>query len=599
MTPIYTSYLRNVLPILLFLILPHFIIAQDRIESAKHYLELSKKAVNADSMIYYAEKALPFIDTINNASRYITQLRLKALGFARKGDFENALLYFKAAYYKGKDTNDYENMALAADRVGTCYYSIKSFDIARTWHNISIKNHRFLNDTINICEPYLGIGNIFNVTAQLDSAIAYYELALAASTKGQGLQSITATSLSNLSTLHYQYSKDYEKCLEYTKKVYPYLGNDVSRKITNLNIQVAALLKLGRYTDALPKCEEAIRLNDNVAKNSLYFSLVNMATIQKRLGNYPAAISFSKKAGALVDRTSSEYGKTVASIGDIFQEQDMLDSALMYLHQAEKIFISNQDVQAKEVLLTSLSDVYFKKRDFEIAYKYLKNAYIIKDTILTLDRTRLLQDAYAKYETKLQKDSTALARYEAKYAKSEASRQRGWKYVYMLLAGILLIGLLFIFREYQKYRKEQRIIEQENERLNKENQDLTKGLEELGSLVQSIEFLDKTPIIINGQKVLLSDILYLEARDKMVIVHADKRRLTHNGNLKGFLEKLPSALFVQTHKSYIVNLTHIKSKFSQHLIMFNDDEVRVGRKYKNDFSVKYEAYTNTLGQTAM
>jgi len=599
MTPSYTSYLRSISTILLLLILPHFVLAQDTVESAKHYIKLSKKAVNADSMIYYAEKALPFIDTINNTPQYITQLRLKALGFARKGDFENALLYFKTAYYKGKDTKDYENMALAADRVGTCYYSIKSFGIARKWYDTSIRNHRFINDTINICEPYLGIGNIFNVTTQLDSAIAYYELALAASTKGQGLKSITATSLSNLSTLHYQYSKDYEKCLEYTKKVYPYLGNDVSRKITNLNIQVAALIKLGRYTDALPICEEAIRLNDNLAKNSLYFSLSNMATIQKKLGDYPAAISFSKKAGALVDRTSSEYGKTIASIGDIFQEQNMLDSALMYMHQAEQTFLSNQDVQAKEVLLTSLSDVYSKKSDFEIAYNYLKNAYIIKDTILTLDRTKLLQDAYAKYETQLQKDSTALARYDTELARSEASRERGWKYLYMLLAGISLIGLFFIYREYQRYRKEQRIVEQENERLNEENQTLTKGLEDLGSLVQSIEFLDKTPIIINGQKVLLSDILYLEARDKMVVVHADKKRLTHNGNLKGFLEKLPSALFVQTHKSYIVNLTHIKSKFSQYLIMLNNDEVRVGRKYKNDFSTKYEAYTNTLDPSAM
>jgi len=85
---------------------------------------------------------------------------LKGLGYARKEHNDRSLYFFNKTYQNSVAQEDYFSMAKSADRVATCYWVAEKFDASRKWYDVSINHHQQSNDSIKICEPYLGIGNI-------------------------------------------------------------------------------------------------------------------------------------------------------------------------------------------------------------------------------------------------------------------------------------------------------------------------------------------------------------------------------------------------------------------------------------------------------
>jgi len=61
------------------------------------------------------------------------------------------------------------------------------------------------------------------------------------------------------------------------------------------------------------------------------------------------------------------------------------------------------------------------------------------------------------------------------------------------------------------------------------------------------------------EKVLYSDLLYVEAMSNYVILHSKEKKLVVYLTLKGIIEQLPATLFMKVHKSYVINLGCIKS----------------------------------------
>ncbi|NII28717.1 response regulator transcription factor [Pseudoflavitalea sp. X16] len=59
------------------------------------------------------------------------------------------------------------------------------------------------------------------------------------------------------------------------------------------------------------------------------------------------------------------------------------------------------------------------------------------------------------------------------------------------------------------------------------------------------------------EKISFADILFAEAMENYVAIYtADKKFITHS-TLKGMQESLPAAMFIQPHKSYLVNMNAI------------------------------------------
>lgn len=89
------------------------------------------------------------------------------------------------------------------------------------------------------------------------------------------------------------------------------------------------------------------------------------------------------------------------------------------------------------------------------------------------------------------------------------------------------------------------------------------------------------------QKLLLSDILYLESLQNYVCIHTSKQQIITHSSLKNIIESLPENDFIQIHKSYVVAFKQIEStdNFS---VFINSKELPIGATYKDAFFIQID-----------
>lgn len=83
-------------------------------------------------------------------------------------------------------------------------------------------------------------------------------------------------------------------------------------------------------------------------------------------------------------------------------------------------------------------------------------------------------------------------------------------------------------------------------------------------------------------KVEIDDIYWIESEHNYLYIISQKGKYIIRSNFKDFLQHLPSAQFMQVHKSFMVNLKKVDA-FSHADIRINGKEIPLSRMYKDDF----------------
>lgn len=93
--------------------------------------------------------------------------------------------------------------------------------------------------------------------------------------------------------------------------------------------------------------------------------------------------------------------------------------------------------------------------------------------------------------------------------------------------------------------------------------------------------------------VQLRDVQYIETFGHYAVVHTDKESFRFRSTLKEIMSKLPKGYFVSPHKSYIVNLEHIRSATATEISLACGAKIPIGRKRAQTFN---EAFYHFLGR---
>ena len=80
----------------------------------------------------------------------------------------------------------------------------------------------------------------------------------------------------------------------------------------------------------------------------------------------------------------------------------------------------------------------------------------------------------------------------------------------------------------------------------------------------------------------LRNILYFEGKDRKIIIHFKDKIDEFYGKLSDIKEELDNKLFVQIHKSIIINYLNVKEMRFDSVLMINDEVLYVTRLYKNE-----------------
>lgn len=84
-------------------------------------------------------------------------------------------------------------------------------------------------------------------------------------------------------------------------------------------------------------------------------------------------------------------------------------------------------------------------------------------------------------------------------------------------------------------------------------------------------------------KVVVSDISHIMSNSDYTEIYEGSVKHLSSESLKYWTECLDPKQFVRIHKSYIVNLSYIKKVIANKVLINEEDELPLGRAYKNDF----------------
>ena len=93
-------------------------------------------------------------------------------------------------------------------------------------------------------------------------------------------------------------------------------------------------------------------------------------------------------------------------------------------------------------------------------------------------------------------------------------------------------------------------------------------------------------------KVSWKEITYISAYDKYCYIHTSEQKLMVKERLKNIHSLLPQNIFLQVHRSYVINIDVISSfNTDMNELYIKDEKIKVGRSYKQ----KLISNINTIG----
>jgi signal transduction histidine kinase/tetratricopeptide (TPR) repeat protein len=252
---------------------------------------------------------------------------------------------------------------------------------------------------------------------------------------------------------------DYRKAIEYytlSKEqfltVETVLGGSVLNEVSN----IGNVYELMRVADSALYYQQIVY---DAALKDTQRDLIVRAEMMFRMGNayklngHPEkALLFYKKgiAEANIDNDMRNLAMNNLFMAKLYHEMKLPDSTMKYAENALQIA---KPIYFKKVLYdvsSLISDVYKEQTDFENAYKYLSLANVQRDSLTGTKKFQDLQRIILNEQERLQKEN------EQKIAEKNRNRQLG------LLTGLLvLLFIAFVFyRNNRQKQKANKILEE-------------------------------------------------------------------------------------------------------------------------------------------
>lgn len=326
------------------------------------------------------------------------------------------------------------------------------------------------------------------------------------------------TVLNNIAVL-YSIEKNFEKGKEYYLKAY----NIAKAEKDSMKI-VMYSVNLARVAISTKDLESGKRYVEEAKQNLKDEDPNSVATIQVGLTDAEHLLLEGKTEKAkeilfsLYDRTKKNQHKTyhisiINHLARIFLQEGKTDKSLFYLQLGLK---NVKDLDMKLNILETLSEVYTEKKDFEKALSFKNRLVAIKDSISTIQKTKLYENNKVKFEVQNYKNELQNS--------IEKSRTERMIFIVAICVFVVLLFLVFrIFRnraikqEQKKIiaEREQKIIALELEKEKNENLLLEKHVKEIENEALLEQETLKNEIEQKNRK-LSAKALYLSGRNEMI-----------------------------------------------------------------------------------
>ncbi len=92
----------------------------------------------------------------------------------------------------------------------------------------------------------------------------------------------------------------------------------------------------------------------------------------------------------------------------------------------------------------------------------------------------------------------------------------------------------------------------------------------------------------------LDEIVYIQAIKNYVNIYSHKEELMGYDSMKKFEELLKGTTMLRIHKSYLVNMQHVKKLAGEEMLMTDGRKIPIGRKYYQEVKETYFAFLKAV-----
>jgi len=380
------------------------------------------------------------------------------------------LLYDNKALALNQELNNKGGIANILGNIGNVYHSQGNYPLALEYDLKSLKTNKERGNKIGIANNLSNIGNIYTEQGNYAKALENDSIAVAAYNEIGNKHGAVRT-LGNMGVV-YADMGDYKKALE------------IDLKTT-------------------PLCEE---IGDRFDISS---NFGNIGSVYLQLANYPKALEYSFKALAIKKEIGDKEGEAtdLSNIGDIYTRQKNYKQGKAYLDSALNLSRNMGDKALIENAYNSLEIFDSAVGDYKTALEDYKKNIVYRDSLVNEANTKKTVQEQMNFEFE-QKQATEKAEQDKKDAVAEQDRNRQKVIRNSFIGGFALMLALafFIFRGYRQKQKDNIIITQQKELVEKQRDEVEKQKHEVEK--QKDEVVHQKAIVEEKNKDILDSITY-------------------------------------------------------------------------------------------
>jgi DNA-binding LytR/AlgR family response regulator/lipoprotein NlpI len=528
--------------------------AQNQREKAESLLEIAMKLPPpmTDSSFAIAEQVLNFSEDGDSLYMYAVSEFIRGFTYYRKQLPDSARVHFLTAQSLLKDQN--ESLYYSTfNFLGLVYFRKRQFDSALQVYDML----KELPDTARLkIAAYGNSGRIYREMGEYAMAIDNFEMTVKLDSNNQFNK---VNSFLNIASM-FQEMEMYEKGVETLLQVDIGSVRPQPVVVAYYNNLGGLQFEMGDYDAAFENLQKGLSLATKLRQFQLTVrNRMLIAQIFAEKEQFDSAMQYLTDARAAVKLgriPPSGVAQLDLTLAEVFYKMEEFDSAIFY---ASKVVNSRRPwITPQNRSLLLLADAYDAKGEIEQSKEYYKQHTAFLDTLQNSYRIRFQEDAKAKYllNQKEQEISEAQSQYES---------LETWQKVLLILVIVLVLGGFILYLYLQKSKIELDKASEKNIELSKE---VARNKSEI------IELKSKALVPVDDIISIKSDGHYLE-----FYLSSKSNPEVDRNRIKEILDMLPSK-FVQIHRSYVVNIDHIKVKYADKVVLKDGNELPVSRTYK-------------------
>jgi signal transduction histidine kinase len=216
-------------------------------------------------------------------------------------------------------------------------------------------------------------------------------------------------------------------------------AKDTTCLAENMDIKGVVLLEMGKLEEAKAILTSELEILEKTNNETgLSYVLNHLAEIALMEGQIENSVNLLQRSTDIREKNNDLQGVAINinNTGEVLMGAGRPAEAIPYFEGALK---ASQEIGFPDLtrhVMQMLSESYTAIGDAEQGLEWMKKSYALKDSLFNVKRSEQLAEMDAKYET---------AKKEKELALKEAQLQKRNTWLYVTIAGIILLALLFFF----------------------------------------------------------------------------------------------------------------------------------------------------------